>query len=306
MRKGSNLYIRKVLFAGKLALAIGLAFVIVKTVTIPRKMGGVFVPNSAAGTETVGAVVETKPAELSVEDYSAIVARNIFGDVNGIPGGNKILLGDNTGGTMQSAGQELGLALVGTVCGSPEVSRAIIKDIRSDILSLYRVGQAIGDACVESIEKNAVVLLHNGQRKTLTFTAASGGDKGAVGVPSTEAVEQPGEAIEPDLTDKTDKEDSTLISEGSGQVQSTLEKAVIEPYVVKGKVEGLKIMGLEGIIAARDLGLKNGDIICSVNGQRLTSKQKAYQIFKKARSQTAIDIELLRNGKFEKLSFTLR
>jgi type II secretion system protein C len=303
MRKGSNLYIRKVLFIGKLALAIVFAFVIVKTVTIPRKMGGIFVPNSAAGTETVGAVVETKPAELSVEDYSAIVARNIFGDANGVIGGNKLLLGDNTGGTMQSAGQELGLALVGTVCGSPEVSRAIIKDVRSDILNLYRVGQAIGDACVESIEKNAVVLLHNGQRKTLTFTATSGGDKGAVQVPSTEAVEQPGEAIEPDLTDK---EGSTLISAGSGQMESTLEKAVIEPYVVKGQVEGLKITGLEGIIAARDLGLKNGDIICAVNGQRLTSKQKAYQIFKKARSQTAIDIELLRNGKFEKLSFTLR
>jgi type II secretion system protein C len=305
MRKGSNLYIRKVFFAGKLAFVIVLVFVIVKTVTIPRQMGGIFVPSPAAGTETVGAVEETMPAELSIEDYSAIVARNIFGDVNWAPSGSKFLSSDNAGGTMKSAGQELGLALVGTVCGSPEVSRAIIKDVRSDILNLYRVGQAIGDACVESIEKNAVVLLHNGQRKTLTFTATSGGDKGAVQVPSTEAVEQPGEATEPDLTD-TDKEGSTPILEKIGQVESTLEKAVIEPYVVKSQVEGLKITGLEGIIAARDLGLKNGDIICAVNGQRLTSKQKAYQIFKKARSQTAIDIELLRNGKFEKLSFTLR
>jgi len=297
------LYIRKVLFLGKLALAIVLAFVIVKTVTIPRQRGGIFVPSPAAGTETVRAVEETNPAELSIEDYSSIVARNIFGDVNWAPSGSKFLSSNNAGGTMQSVGQELGLALVGTVCGSPEVSRAIIKDVRSDILNLYRVGQAIGDACVESIEKNAVVLLHNGQRKTLMFTATSGGDKGAVQVLSTKAVEQPGEAIEPDLTDK---EGSTLISAGSGQMESTLEKAVIEPYVVKGQVEGLKITGLEEISAARDLGLKNGDIICAVNGQRLTSKQKAFQIFKKARSQTAIDIELLRNGKFEKLSFMLR
>jgi type II secretory pathway component PulC len=123
-------------------------------------------------------------------------------------------------------------------------------------------------------------------------------------VPSTvESVEQPGEVTEPDLMDR---EGLTLISAKSGQVESTLGKAVIVPYVVKGQVEGLKITGLEGISSARDLGLKNGDIVCAVNGQRLTSKQKAFQIFKKARSQTAIDIELLRNGKSERLSLTLR
>jgi len=57
---------------------------------------------------------------------------------------------------------------------------------------------------------------------------------------------------------------------------------------------------------AEDLGLKNGDIIRTVNGHRLTSKQKAYQIFKKARSQAAMNIELLRDNETKTLSFSLR
>ncbi len=85
-----------------------------------------------------------------------------------------------------------------------------------------------------------------------------------------------------------------------------LTKAVIEPYMIDGQVEGLKITGLENIRVAEDLGLKNGDIIRTVNGHRLTSKQKAYQIFKKARSQEAMNIELLRKNETKTLSFSLR
>ncbi|GAI89781.1 unnamed protein product [marine sediment metagenome] len=89
-------------------------------------------------------------------------------------------------------------------------------------------------------------------------------------------------------------------------IEIMLTKAVIEPYTIDGQVEGLKITGLENMRGAEDLGLKNGDIIRTVNGHRLTGKQKAYQIFKKARSQEAMNIELLRDNETKTLSFSLR
>ena len=89
-------------------------------------------------------------------------------------------------------------------------------------------------------------------------------------------------------------------------VEVILNKAVIEPHVIDGQVEGLRITDLENIEEAKYLGLQNGDIFCTVNGHTLTNKQKAHQIFKKASSQAAISLEILRDNETKKLSFDLR
>jgi type II secretion system protein C len=306
VKKGGKLYIHKVLFISKLSLGLVLAVMIVKTAMLPWHLGEIFVPSSAAGTESVNAVVETGHTDTVIEDYSVIARRNIFGS-DLLSTANKSLLADSAAqGGLQPAEGELGLALVGTIAGSPVISRAIIKDIQTSILGLYKTDQTVAGASIESIEKDAVILLHNGQRKALTLK--TGGDDIASHTPvpspqSQRIVNQTTEAAKPDLPlNQTSEQIVTKM----GQVESVLGKAVIEPYVVKGQVEGLKITGLEGMSAAKDLGLKNGDIIRVVNGQQVTSKQKAYQIFKKARGQAAIDIELLRGNESQKLSFTFR
>ena len=89
-------------------------------------------------------------------------------------------------------------------------------------------------------------------------------------------------------------------------VETILRKAVIEPYQINGQIEGLRITGLDKILLARDLLLKSGDIICALNGHPLNSKQRAYEIFKKARKLPTMKIELLRDGKTKTLLYYLR
>jgi len=57
-------------------------------------------------------------------------------------------------------------------------------------------------------------------------------------------------------------------------VETLLRKAVIEPYETDGQMEGLRITGLEKVPIAGNLGLKNGDIIRSVNGQQLSTARR--------------------------------
>ncbi|MCP4609133.1 MAG: hypothetical protein GY845_10520 [Planctomycetes bacterium] len=89
-------------------------------------------------------------------------------------------------------------------------------------------------------------------------------------------------------------------------VETILRKAVIKPYCVDGQVKGLQISGLEKISQAKDLLLKNGDVIIAVNGNSLSSKKDAYRIFKKARKEPIMIIDLLQNGEPKKflLDFT--
>jgi hypothetical protein len=89
-------------------------------------------------------------------------------------------------------------------------------------------------------------------------------------------------------------------------VETILKNAVIEPYLINGQIEGLRITGLDRILLAKDLLLKSGDIIRTVNGQPLNSKRGAYKIFKRARKRPIMKVELLRDGKTETLLYYLR
>ncbi len=104
---------------------------------------------------------------------------------------------------------------------------------------------------------------------------------------------------------KTQQRSPGIVPAKFNGIETILTEAVIDCYAPDGETQGLRITGLENIPMAKKLGLKNGDVICAVNGQRLTGKKKAYQVFQKAKTQPAITFELLRDNKTKRLSFDL-
>ena len=281
-----------------------LGYIVATLLLASRNSTEVFAPASAVGTETGSAAEMLHSAQDSAEDWSVIVSRSIFGAAGRPSNQMQSEPGRADGGFLSSAGRELGLELVGTVCGSPPFSRAIIRNTKTKAVDLYRPGQTVAGAYIESVEDNVVILIHEGQRKMLSLKTAEagppataardtkdapGGVKPVAYLPPTRISEQP----------------AAVSTSRIGYIEEILSKAVIEPYTVNGKAEGLKITGLENVPVAEALGLKNGDVIRIVNGQQLTSLQKAFQVFQKARSQPAINIELSRGDETKELTFDL-
>ncbi len=295
------MFIRKVLLAFKLALVLVLSFVIIRTVIIPQHPSGIFTPVSAVGTENISANRAENPVETAVKDYSVIAAQNIFGSADSSGAEDESLQVNKFDGVMKLAEEELNLELVGTVCGNTAVSRAIIINTKTKLLGMYKTGQSIGDVRIKSIEENAVILLHNGQRKMLILKR-TGRDKNNTQMLSPAAVSETSEFVGVLPGKQSFEETPTKIT----HLETILTKATIEPYFVNDQVEGLRITNLETIPMAKAFGLKEGDIIRQVNGHRLVSKQKAFQIIKKAKTQTNMSIELLSGGEARELSFTLR
>jgi len=299
------MYKHKALLIIKFALVLILGYVVITAVLMPQHTGEIFEPSSAVGTDNITSAEPTSSPDTPVEDYSVIVEQDIFGSSRT----NKSLQGDNGVSPALSAGEELGIALLGTVAGSPEISRAIIKNLETNELSLYKIGDTVATpswkrsstAHIESIEKDVVVLLHQGQRKILELGTRES-KRQDIDSAQTALSTNSAQAVE---TNPPAKSQST-VGDKLSDIEIMLTKAVIKPYAIDGQVEGLRITGLENIRGAEEIGLKNGDIIRTVNGHRLTSKQKAYQIFKKARSQEALNIELLRDNETKTLSFSLR
>ena len=289
---------RKTLFASKLALVLVLGYVVVRAALPPGVIDNGPAQASAKGKDRAQAIETARLPDLSLEDYAQIAKRDPFG-TSGL--GEWSLTADSSHFD-RSVSEELGLALFGTVSGSPSVARAIIKDLKTGVFDLYKIGQVVGNARIEDIEADAVILLHNEERKKLWITAWQSNSSDNNHVSSSQTNNEGSKTLETDLpSEKTDTNIRTKIE----HVEEVLEKAVIEPYVVNGQIEGLRITDLENIKTGKRFGLKNGDVIRTVNGHLLTSKQKAYQIFKKARSQETITFELLRGDKPKKLSFAL-
>jgi type II secretion system protein C len=293
MTKNDKLYIRKVFFTSKLTLALVLLFTVVRTV-LPDRIEKTLASASAPGGNGVRVNETVNLPDLSFADYAEIVERNPFGTSSQTTGTNKF---------EPAVSKELGLALFGTISGSPEVARAIIKNLKTGVSDLYKIGQTVEGASIEGIGTDKVILAHNGERKILRLSIAQSNNNNSTEIPSAKTINEMSNAMRTDLsTQKAHTVAQTKIE----CVEAVLKKAVIEPHIVDGRIEGLRITDLENIEEAKELGLKNGDIIRAVNGHRLTSKQRAHQIFKKASSQAAISLELLRDDETKKLSFDLR
>lgn len=296
------MYIRKVLFLFKLSLVLVLCFTVVRTLITPQYPAGIFKPSPAGGTENIISDRIENRVEDSIEDYSPLVAQNIFGvtDISDVE--DKSSEAEEFDDVMTLAGEELNLELLGTVCGNEEVSRAIIKNTKNNQLGMYKTGQSISGARINSIEQNSVILHQNGRRKILTLKRIDG-NKSSAEVLSSPSINKTNKAVSVVLPDT---EPLSETSTKMANLETILAEAAIEPYLVEGQVEGLRITDCEKIPMAKTFGLKDGDIILQVNGHRLTSKQKAFQVFKKAKSQTTVNLELLSNGETKELSFTLQ
>ena len=285
---------RKFLLLCKLSLVMALGYLVIRNAFLPE-VEAVF-PASAHGNQNSQVVEETITPKVPFEDYSSIVERNIFSHPQS--SSKKQDMQHNRVYSIERAEKELGLVLLGTIAGSPAVSRAIIKEVNNNTIRPYKIKDSVGDCSVECIEKDKVVLLRGDQRIVLTIGGETSDQQGTYTLPQRSL-------------NKPQKVHSlaklTPAKQGpADNIETILKKAVIKPYRYEGKNEGLRITGLEGIEKLKNSFIRNGDVIREINGHKLTDKQKAYQIIKKARSQKTLTLELERDGNPKHFSFEMR
>lgn len=280
----------------KALLAATLIYVAVRAVVAPLHLGGVLTPEATSGDERVRDVAQANSALHRPIEVSGILENNLF---EGKDSGGSFQRGDdNPAFSITPAEEELGLRLIGSIAGTATTSRAIIEDTTAQTTRLYRTGDAVASATIESIQRDTVILRHEGQKRILRLHVGRATDDSR-----TNTVQEQGKAHGPESGSGT--REMAPSSAKLGYVEDLFRKASVEPYVENGQAQGLKITGLEKTPVAGMFGLKNGDVIQTINGQHLTDKQKAFQVLRKARTQSKMHVQLLRHGKIRDLSFDL-
>jgi type II secretion system protein C len=287
----------KLFWAIKALLAGILLYVAVAVIVTPLYLGRALKPLPVSGDEHQTEPASTEPRSRPPTDLSAILENDLFAGPDSSAPLTDIPSPDSP--TVRSVEEELGLKLIGAIAGDPATSRAIIQNKATGLALPYRIGDTVGSATIESIESDRVAVRYAGRRKVLPLQ--SGAVTGAKGHSGEDKPQSAAPAGKTGSTESQTPQSRPKLS----YMEDVFHKAKIEPYVRNGRTEGLKITGLQDTPLAGLFGLKNGDVVQVLNGQNLTSKQKAFQVLQKAKMQSKLQIQVLRDGKTKELSFDL-
>lgn len=231
-------------------------------------------------------VEETTPHSLSF--YQPIIERNLF--KTKIETGEKL----NRINVENLKQTDLKLKLWGTVTGGRNKAYAVIEETEGGKQNLFRVGDSIQSATLAIILREKVVLNVNGMDEILEMEKTTGAGNLSpspeTSVPST-SQQIP---LERSQIENAVQDPNNLMSEVS-----------IHPYIRDGKAEGFILTQIKPNSVFRKMGLRNGDIIVGVDGEKIESVDNALEFYEKLKSSSNVKLELNRRGQPQTIDYSI-
>ena len=267
---------------------------------------------------------------LAGSDFSMIVERNIFGATGKAEPPPVVEEQVEPIENLQET--TLQLSLLWTIAGDSLNARAIILDQRKRSQDIYRIGDSIQGAEIRQIFRGKIVLRHNEKDEILTMVegegAAGAADsnvpaptsrvdsrrrRGSRAVSSAPSVPEPEpgtidaqeEAIQ-DIEEEVIPIHQDELQSSINNLNELLTQVRVRPYFRQGKPEGLIVSQIQGDSIFAKLGLMNGDIIASVNGEQMSTPEEAFQLYNSLKSGTPVNIEITRRGQKKILTYEIQ
>jgi type II secretion system protein C len=265
--------------------------------------------------------------------YDLIVKRDIFNET------------PQESGPAPVPEADLNIKLIGTSLASRSKPYAIIEDPAGNE-TLYQVGEDIPDAGkLVGVETNRAVIDRGGHRVAIEIPTSDLpevppsqlGGPGAIrgpmlrGLPAAmrrklQRMRRPATASGDDDNSDDDSSDDNSSSKielkklGPGkfevsraEVQQTMENPAqffsqmrALPHFVNGKTDGFSISQVEPGSVFQQLGLQDGDLLTSIDGQPVTNPMQAMGLIQAVKTASAIDLTVNRGGSPTSVHLDLR
>jgi general secretion pathway protein C len=253
-------------------------------------------------TQSIATPVQTPVVKSALNDYQAITDRNIFSKINVSPLKNGEVANDLKLTSLK-------LSLMGTIAGNSKTSAAFIEDAGTKTQGLYKVGDNIQGAVIKSITRNKVTLKIGARDEVLTM-GEDASSKGKTTSPlSTSNLGQSqivaAQAIPAAITDA-----ERNISMNRAEINSSLKdlnelmsQASIQPHSTDGQADGLAVSGIKAGSIFRKMGLRNGDIVKSVNNEAIKTPEDLINMYNDLKSSPDVSVQILRRGQERTLNY---
>jgi general secretion pathway protein C len=261
-----------------------------------------------AVTPTPQAVAYQKPR---VEDYQAIMKRNLFGSADKQPPEEVEVVEDIEALEPTS----LKVTLLGTVTGTPRSAYAVIEETTKRKQGLFKVGDAIQNAVIKKILRGKVILTVGDKDEILTMDEAAlpTPTKGQIASKSgISKFRSPGRAAPKSPASKSRAGDSVItvdrsdVDESLTNINTLLSEVRIRPHFKDGKPDGLAVSRIKDGSLFSKLGLQEGDVVQAVNNNAIRSPDDVLALYKKLRAGSEVAIQVNRNGQSQTINYTFR
>jgi type II secretion system protein C len=188
----------------------------------------------------------------------------------------------------------------------PNYSMATILHTDSNVLAAYVINDTVrAGVTVSRVDRGRVVLRNGAQMEYLDIGAAppppSTSAPAAAAVPPPEdensrEIEGAAEAISCDAEGNSCTVDRAFVEKLLANPAQLAKQARIVPAVRDGETKGYKFYGIRPGSLPKLLGLKNGDLLTSVNGHQLESLDQAMDLYNKLRRASHLSVTIERKG----------
>jgi type II secretion system protein C len=283
--------------------ALGVNMLIASTIAPPE--GGLVAATTvspAPSSEAPAATLATSRGKSERSYSDGILRRNIF-DPAYI---DTYAPSERTAATGSAKLSDLPVKLLGTMVAEPEIySSALIAEEGSERGSGYGINQKLLDATIIAIEKKRVKLRRSdGSEEYLTMD-----DVGAAPREETNsnANDPNGDEDVQKLGDNKFVVSRELVDKYIGDIEgiSRLGRALVHRGP-DGENDGFRLSAIRRNTLGDKLGIRNGDVVHSVNGQALTSMPAAIGAYESLQSDSSFTFEVTRRGERVTMEYDVR
>jgi len=192
-------------------------------------------------------------------------------------------------------------------------SYCIIEEEKKREQGVYKVGAEVpGGALVKAVEWDKVILRRNGKDEILEIEDTTGPSKptrftssrrSSSSGRSSATKEVKGVEVVSDTEYIVDREEVDNALENMSQLFTQI-RAV--PHFEGVEATGFRLFAIRRGSIFDKIGLKNGDIIRSVNGQAMNDPTRALALLEELRDASDLAVSVTRNRKDKNLSYTVR
>ena len=191
--------------------------------------------------------------------------------------------------------EPLNLTLIGTISSSNEQSVAILEDKKGKTQEVFKIGESVFEqGTLKSVSVNSVDIERGGEIETLTIDDTTVGDEGDGG--SSASIPEDAEEV---------SVDSSELDSALENLPLLLTQARAVPYFKQGKSVGLRLFAIKTGSLYEKIGLKNGDILKTINGESLGDFSQAMKLFETLKQEETLALTLERNRADKAYHYTI-
>jgi type II secretory pathway component PulC len=309
MLKG--LALRQGLFALNGFLAFIFALVLILMVREMLRANPAAGSASAPDLQNVASPMLLGPGHSPAE-YDVLMARGLFGEAGKFKRGEKpaeAALPPPADSAQETA---LPLKLFGTTLssGDRQLSAAIIevREGAAKTRTFYPGDEVIDNVVLKEVRRQEVILDNRRANTTeslrISWASSSSGPALAPTRPNVRQAAAAAASGRVNLVSLDRNEITKKLEEEYARVSSTLNVKVVNDE--SGRPKGITTDNIENFETARELGLKNGDVLVSLNNEPVDSKERAIEVLKKYRNASLFRVGLLRDGQMQYLTYRVK